>query len=350
MKFNIPEDIFTIDLAVTQCIFLYFASYLRTVNGIKAATIDKYVTHVATYLYERGLPETVMRSKHYSYLIAAWKKDDCKERPQRLSIKIPLSADLMWRLFDCLTGWLAGSSDILLLYIAAFSLGFGLGLRPGEYLQPLSSNPGVSSTPDSSEVIGDEPHLNHVLHGESCFFKWAHDEKFYPVTSPECYPTGLPEAFVALLDSSKNDAIGKGGPRTVYTAPVGAKFNCVTNIFNFLSRWPPAVGSYILSGLPSQPVTVEGINRTLKAFAHHTGLDPSRLLPHSIRVGSSSQTTDGMPLSDRMQHTNHRSVGGVIPYFRKSLDLAKHSTSFIHDVSVHTLESIRLTYMTPQRF
>ena len=56
-----------------------------------------------------------------------------------------------------------------------------------------------------------------------------------------------------------------------------------------------------------------------------------------------------MQLSDRMQHTNHRSLGGAMSYFRKSLELAKRSASFIHDVNVHTLESIRLTYMTPQR-
>ena len=256
----------------------------------------------------------------------------------------------MWRLFEYLTSWLAGSPDILLLYIAAFSLGFGLGLRPGEYLQSSCPNTVHTSIPsDPSEVTEDEPYPNHVLHGESCFFKWAHDEKFYPVTSPGSYPEGSPEAFIALLDSSKNDAVGKGGPRTVFTAPTGAKFNCVENVFRFLLRWPPAVGGYILSGLPGQPVTIDAINRALKAFAHHTGLDPSRLLPHSIRVGSSSQT-DGMPLNDRMQHTNHKSIGGVIPYFRKSLDLAKRSTAFIHDVSVHTLESIRLTYMTPQRF
>ena len=185
VKFNIPEDIFIVDLAVTHCVILYFASYLRTVNGIKSTTIDKYVTHVTTYLYELGLPETVMRSKQYSYLIAAWKKDDMKDRPQRLSAKIPLSADLMWRLFEYLTSWLAGSPDILRLYIAAFSLGFGLGLRTGEYLQSFCPNTVHTSIPsDPSEVTEDGPYPNHVLHGESCFFKWAHDEKFYPVTIP----------------------------------------------------------------------------------------------------------------------------------------------------------------------
>ena len=335
---------------VTQCIILYFASFLRTVNKIKASTIDKYLTHVATYLYELGMPETVMRSKQYAYLITAWKKDDEKASPQRLRVKIPLSADLMWRLFDFLSDWFASSPDILLMYVAAFSLGFGLGLRPGEYLQPTVAAPFHTTVlPDSSEVIDDEPSLlNHVLHGESCFFKWDNDDKFYPGTDPCSYPGGSPEVFIALLDSSKNDAVGKGGPRTVFTAPPGSKFNCVENIFRFLRRWPPVAGDYVLSGLLGQSITTDAVNRALKAFARRSGLDPARLLPHSIRVGSSSQT-DGMQLSDRTQHTNHRSLGGAMSYFRKSLELAKRSASFIHDVNVHTLESIRLTYMTPQR-
>ena len=91
--------------------------------------------------------------------------------------------------------------------------------------------------------------------------------------------------------------------------------------FRFLVRLPPAVDGYILPGLPGQLITIDAINRALKAFAHHTGLDPSRSLPRSIRVGPSFQT-GGMPLNDRMRHTNHKSIGGVTPYFRKSLDLA----------------------------
>ena len=102
---------------------------------------------------------------------------------------------------------------------------------------------------------------------------------------------------------------------------------------------------YILSGLSGQPITTDAVNRALKAFARRSGLDPARLLPHSIRVGSSSQT-DGMHLGDRMQHTNHKSIGGAMSYFRKSLELAKRSASFIHDVNVHSLESIKPTYIS----
>ena len=329
---------------------MYFASYLRTVRKVLSNTIDKYVTHVSTYLYELGFPQTVMRSRQLKYLLAAWKSEDETKLPQRLRIKIPLSADLMWRLFDLLGEWFADAPDMLLLYIAAFSLGFGLGLRPGEYLQhSASSSSNVFTCSNSVEVRDDEViSRDHVLHGESCFFKWPGDEVFYSCLKPSSFPTGSPEAFVALLDSSKNDAMGKGAPRTIFSAPTGSKFDCVENIYRFLTRWPPARGCCILSGLPGHPVSTDAINRVLKIFARRLGLDPSRLLPHSVRVGSSSQT-DGMPLHDRMQHTNHASVGGAMSYFRKSLLLAQRTTAFIHDVRTHTLESIRLTYMTPQR-
>ena len=336
-------------VAVTQAVFLYFASYLRSVRKITSNTIDSYVTHVSVGLWERGQPQVDTRSCQLKYLLAAWKKEDESKAPQRLRIKIPLSADLMWRLFDRLGVWFGGAPDYLLLYVSAFSLGFGLGLRPGEYLQPcLSPSLSRSSDEASSEVHDDTRTQNHALHGESCFFKWDGDDQFYSCLRPSLYPTGQPVAFVALLDSSKNDAVGKGGPRAVYSAPPGSKFDCVANIFAFLRRWPPAEGGYILSGLPGQPITSKEINRVLKVFADCVGLDPSRLLPHSVRVGSSSQM-DGMSLHDRMQHTNHRSVTGLLAYYRKPLQLAQRSTAFIHDVNVHTLAAIKLTYMTPQR-
>ena len=339
------------DVAIVQAVFLYFASYLREKRKIMSKTIDKYVTHVSVYLYELGLPELQMRCRQLKYLLGAWKREDESTAPQRLRIKIPLSADLMWRLFDLLREWYAAAPDTLRLYIAAFSLGFGLGLRPSEYLQPSSPRLALAaSETEPEEVHDDEPGApNHVLHGESCFFQWPRDNNFYSCVHPSRYPqTGPPEVFVALLDSSKNDAVGKGGPRAIFTAPPGSKFDCVAGIFDFLKRWPPSEGQYILSGLPGQPVTSREINVALKLFARHYGLDPTRLLPHSIRVGSSSQT-DGMPLQDRMQHTNHTSVGGVTSYFRKSISLAQRSTGFIHNTSTQTLESIRVIYMTPQR-
>ena len=334
---------------VIHAVFLYFASYLRSVRKITSNTIDGYITHVSVGLLERGQPQVDMRSCQLKYLLAAWKREDESKAPQRLRIKIPLSADLMWRLFDLLEVWFGRAPDFLRLYVAAFSLGFGLGLRPGEYLQPsLNSSLPVASDDVCLEVHDDTRTPNHALHGESCFFKWADDDQFYSCLHPSLYPGGQPVAFVALLDSSKNDAVGKGGPRAVYSAPVGSKFDCVANIFAFLRRCPPAEGGYILSGLQGQPITSKDINRALKLFACHVNLDPSRLLPHSVRVGSSSQT-DGMPLHDRMQHTNHRSVAGLLAYYRKPLQLAQRSAAFIHDVSVHTLEAIKLTYMTPQR-
>ena len=336
-------------VAAVQAVLLYFASYLRNVRKVSYKTIDSYITHVSVMVLEQGLPEMTMRSCQLRYLLAAWKREDESKVPQRLRLKIPLSADLMWRLFECFEEWFGGAPDILLVYVAAFSLGFGLGLRPGEYLQPVSVAPALATANgDATEVHDDTSTPNHTLHGESCFFKWLDDDHFYTCLSPAAYPAGQPVAFIALLDSSKNDAVGKGAPRAVYSAPPGSKFDCVANIFAFLRKWPPSPGSYILSGLPGQPVTSREVNVALKLFARRVGLDPSRLLPHSVRVGSSSQT-DGMSLEDRMQHTNHRSVGGLLAYYRKPLQLARRSTAFIHDVGVHTLESIKVTYMTPQR-
>jgi len=88
------------------------------------------------------------------------------------------------------------------------------------------------------------------------------------------------------------------------------------------------------------------INKVLKRATRILGLNPHRLLPHSIRVGSSSQTDD-MPLNDRLMHTNHRSIQGAMTYFRKTSALEKRTAPHLHDVSVLPLSSLVLTYMTP---
>jgi len=247
----------------------------------------------------------------------------------------------MWRLFEFIAARFGDAQILVSLYSAAFALGFGLGLRPCEYLQASLS----SSVSDPLEVVDELSEVvdTHILCGAKCFWKWLGDERFFPCTDPSSFPEGVPELFVGILDSAKNDQHGKGAPRTLAAAPPGSKFDCVSTLFSFLKEYPPRPTAPLLSGVDGQPVTVKMVNCILKQFANFVGLDPARLLPHSIRVGSSSQT-DGMALQDRLDHTGHASVGGARSYFRKSVDLARRSTSFIHDTSTHTLDAIRLQY------
>ena len=342
---NIPEDLFTLGNAVIFATLEYYICYLRA-KPLSAKTIGDYITHLSTSMYEKGLADTILfRNKRISYMLKGWKKQDEGRTPERLRVKIPLSADIMWRLFALIDEWYSDSTSHRLLYRAAFSLGFGLGLRPREY---ISSSSASDSDIDAIGVEDDESEkpTDHTLRGSDVFFQWAGSDIFYPATTPSQFPQGQPEFLHALLDSSKNDPAGKGAPRSLFRSPSGSKFDCLENIFNFLRRFPPKTNSHILSGLSTTQATTSAINKVLKRAAHSLGLDPHRLLPHSIRVGSSSQT-DTMSLDDRLMHTNHRSIHGAMTYFRKTAALARRTAPHLHDTSVLPLSSIVMTYMTP---
>ena len=88
------------------------------------------------------------------------------------------------------------------------------------------------------------------------------------------------------------------------------------------------------------------INKTLKLAAAELGLDPSRLLPHSIRVGHAVQT-NSLSDTDQMLLTGHRSLQGHMPYCRRTLDMARRATVVLHDPTIQTLEHTKFVYMTP---
>ena len=86
------------------------------------------------------------------------------------------------------------------------------------------------------------------------------------------------------------------------------------------------------------------INTTLKRAARILGLDPLRLLPHSIRVGNCSQTSS-LSLQDQLMLTGHFSLNGKMSYCRKSIDLAYRAAPVLHDVTIQPLNIIKLQYM-----
>jgi hypothetical protein len=52
-------------------------------------------------------------------------------------------------------------------------------------------------------------------------FQWDSDARFYVVTQPQLYPLhlGVPDFFVQLPSTLKNDQWGKDGPSAVARAP-----------------------------------------------------------------------------------------------------------------------------------
>ena len=302
--------------------------FLRNL-ALSAETVTQYTSHVITTLKQKGLHLHTedLRSPRSSLLVHGWRRQDSLNLPQRLKVKIPLTASILPHLFTLIIQ-LFGTTPLAKLLSAAFALGYAAAFRPCEYLTDAKGEAGT-----------------HTLTGHHCFFQWAGKSTFYPVTLPANYPPGLPVFFVALLDSSKHDILGHGGPRAIAIAPPGSPFCCLTTIFHYLRQYPPTALAPLLSGagLPLAPAVM---GRVLKLTAVQVGLDPARLVPHSLRVGSVCQL-EGFSDETVMRHTGHRSRQGLYAYCRASLLHAQQVSPALHDVGRLALPYLRLTYMTP---
>ena len=330
MTFLVPLTFFTSPPAACARLLEYFLAYLREL-ALSGRTIDQYLSHVLTTLKEKGLhlrtPE--LRSPRSTYMISGWIKDDRFALPERLKAKIPMSAPVLQHVLHLIHSIFADTTLANLLK-AAFCLGYGAAFRPCEYLTDAGGHAGP-----------------HTLHGSLCFFQWVGCPEFFSVTNPTRYPPGVPSHFVALLDSSKHDPLGHGGPRAIARAPSSASFCCLTNLFTYLTRYPPAPNAPLLSGA-NLPLAPAALNRILKVAAVQLGLDPNRLVPHSLRVGSVCQL-EGLPVESLLRHTGHASPKGLYAYCRASLEHATTVSPLLHDTQRLSLPFLRLTYMTPPR-
>ena len=352
-KYNLPQNIFDLGQQSIFAAVEYFACFLRVTRHITSETISQYITHVTTTAREEGLPQTIsLRSKRLHFILQTFHTSDTRRTPQRLTLKIPLTADLVWRLLNFIDDHHRGTSEALLLK-ACISLGYLLGHRPCEYLDvPKRRSAKRKFLPQAEEdaerdVIDDlcEGPTTHVILARSCFLKWPKDDNLYPATDGHHFPTGKAEAIFEMMDTSKTDRFGKGAPLCGAAAPSSSRFDCLDNITTYLRSFPPLAGSPLLSGHTGSAVPSTHINTLLKDFARSVDLDPRRLLPHSIRVGNTVQT-DALSTLDQLQTSGHRSLGGKMPYCRRTLGLAQRASAFLHDTAVQPLDQLRFIYMT----
>ena len=353
-KYKLPQSIFDLGQQAIFTAVEYFACFLRVERKITSETISQYITHVSTSAREDGLPaNTLLRSKRLHFILTTFHANDARRSPKRLTLKIPLTADLVWRLLDFIDKRYHRGSPEASLLRASISLGYLLGHRPCEYLdvpRRRSAKRKMISAEDedaASDVVDDlcAAPTTHTVTARSCFLKWPGDDHLFPATAALHFPTGKAEAIFELMDSSKTDKFGKGAPLCGAAAPPTSRFDCLDNITTYLRTFPPLAGSPLLSGFSGSAASSTLINTLLKDFARSVGLDPSRLLPHSIRVGNTVQT-DAMPTLDQLQTSGHRSIGGKLHYCRKTLGLAQRAAAFLHDTSVQSLEQLKFIYMT----
>ena len=79
---------------------------------------------------------------------------------------------------------------------------------------------------------------------------------------------------------------GEGGPRAVGAQPISATagFCCVLKLFEYFTKFPGIQDTLALTAHSANGVPWQDIRVLCHCAAVESGLDPPRLLPHSLRV------------------------------------------------------------------
>ena len=319
LKYNVDDSLWSAPQEVIFRTIEHFACYLRLFDEDTASSIGKYVTHVSTYVRERGLPPgTHIRSIILSMLLRSWKKiDHIIPKAERNAIPCPASVFLL--LMDFVKNKFAHDPHSASLYSATAAFAYALGVRPGHY------------TSDG----------NHIILGDSVELLFdRNDEEFYPASRGGYPPSPEPLALLIFVKDSKNEPDGYGAPFIIHRSPPMSPFCLVSLIFSHIRLYPPQPKAPVLSG-GGGALSSDGFNNFLKDFAKHIGLDPSRFSASSFRVGHTIQT-DTLSDFEQMRDTGHYSVSGKIPYLRASLPLAEKTARLLCDTKYHTLHMVQL--------
>jgi hypothetical protein len=315
-------------------IFLFFVAALRT-SGLKlrraATTCDQYVSHVAHYFVATGLmvDNMLIRTERLRLMLSGYSREDAVGRPQRLIIIIPVTFGVVLVYIVIVAEEYGAGSLLYRALLAAMALGYGLSLRPSEYLV-------VSRPVDTARFVNTS----------MSFFQWAGSSVFVCVCDIASYLPGPPVLFLTFLDFVKNDARGKGGPRAIAANPdLLGQFCCVRALYEFCQACPPVRGVSMFSSAP-MTMTDALINKLLKRVATRMGLDPSRLLPHGIRVAGPVQLAS-FPDSVQMTQGAWTSVPGLLAYARGSTAHAVKVAAAMHDPNVLPVEQMLLSYNLP---
>jgi len=128
-------------------------------------------------------------------------------------------------------------------------------------------------------------------------------------------------------------------------APPDAPFCCLNLLFRFLRRYPPLPASALLSGTPA-PVTSPLIRKLFSLTATALGLDPRRLVPHSLRGAALCMMLARAGFTDLDHITQGRwaSTQSLGPYAHTSLSHSDRITPALYDLAAHPLEHVRLNF------
>jgi len=247
-------------------------------------------------------------------MITAWSHEDSEANPLRTTIKIPLTYALLIITFDVIDSlpWLP---IIKLAVKTAFSIGYGLSLRPAEYL-----------------FVGHGRKLIYTCSTSHSYFVWREHtgDIFINISDYNSYITRpRPNDFVTYIDKFKNDLSGNnGGPRAMSSDPT-AQIDLVDIVWTYCKTFRPMAHIPLLASHGSH-LTSKTLNDVLHIVAERTNLDPKRLLAYSLRSGILSQIADSDD-ETKMRQGFWTTSAGMKFYSRMSLEHSRSISKAIHD-------------------
>lgn len=305
-----------------------FVSYLIYERKVLAATANGYVSHVIHHLTaSRAIPANdAIRSSFLAMVIRGHENLQAVTKPLRLRVRIPLHFALLTDALRIIDERCAHLPLARLQLRAAFALGYGLSLRPGEYLADPS-----------------RPTPLHKQANSSNLFLWWADTDF-SVCFPSRFPPTPPSRVSLRLDHLKNDRLGKGGPRSFAANPdPSAQVCCVRIVWEYFRacHTPPNSPALYNSAIGHQ-ATRASITSVLNVLAHIHGLDPKRLVPHSIRYGAiQGMLANDIGRESRQFQGGWTSAEGVIHYEQAFLAHGDRVAHAIHDDTSIPVSHIR---------
>lgn len=319
------------------------AMFLRSTRGVKAVTINQYISHCQTGLREVGyLHASHLRSPLLSTLIRGWLREDIRRLPKRLSMSIPATASVMQTAFR-MADQLHASNDRMRREVkACAALTYYMALRPSEG----AAKSYLSRESDPDELTEDAHHLRTA----KVAMRYQDNPQFVPI-GPRS-PGHTVVSIDILQDTSKNTLQRGSQHRGAHANPRADKlpFCVVGLVMEYVEAYPPpAQGAFFPTILASDVTAV------LRATALAEGLDPARLSARSLRSGSATmmrnlknQLLAEQDLVAIRDHGNWAGDIGSQIYAHASPDAQRLLVpASLYDCGFMTTAYLRWFYMTP---
>ena len=309
-----------------------FADYIRfsRIPPISSSTINCYITHVNDWFITANILSSPfpIRSQRLKFLLQSYTLHDFKNIPVRQKTAVPFTYSLLCEALLYINS-LSISKNTRAFIKAAFALGYACSLRTSQYLK------GSHSTP-----------LRKQCNSSVSYF-WF-DNTPLCICDPHLFPINtIPDAFSCILQYSKNDKNGTGGPKAIYRCPnIPPERDCLTILFRYLYSNPPLRQSPILSNESGQISASKHIRPILNYLADKYGFDRSQLLIHSSIRSGALVALNNEPNSVKTTQGCWTTVQGMSNYLRGTLEHAKHVSQLLHDDSTCPISTLQNIYLT----